>query len=159
MPIRFFLLLLAASYVVSGADKYTGPRPPKPDVPYLLHADHLVPTEVSQAREENRKSETVYLISGASSSAHTPLAEPILIMEAQQISPERMELYKLDVRNGNREVSISQKRRKGSSRPIHVLVTPLAGKLYRIEADEPLENGEYALSPDGSNQVFCFEIY
>ena len=159
MAIRSFLLFVAAACVFSGADKYTGPRPSKPDLPYLLHADRLVPTEVGEAREDNRKNEMVYMIPGASSSARTPLAEPILIMEAQKISPDRMEMYKLDVRNGNREVSISQKRRKGSSRPIHVLVTPLTAKLYRIEADEPLENGEYALSPDGTNQVFCFQIY
>ena len=49
-------------------------------------------------------------------------------------------MYRLDVRNGNREVSISQKRRKGSARPIHVAVTRLSDNLYRIEANDPLEN-------------------
>ena len=159
MTIRSLALCVAAAGLISAAEKYTGPRPPKPDIPYLLHADNLVPTEVGEAREENRKNETVYVIAGASSPARTPLAEPILIMEAKQISPERMEMYRLDVRNGNREVSISQKRRKGSARPIHVLVTRLSDNLYRIEAGEPLENGEYSLSPSDSNRVFCFQIY
>jgi hypothetical protein len=39
------------------------------------------------------------------------------------------------------------------------MVKPLEGKLYRVEANETLENGEYALSPDGSDQVFCFQVY
>jgi hypothetical protein len=159
MTIRSFALCLAAAGLLSAAEKYTGPRPPKPDIPYLLHANNLVPSEVSEAREENRKNETVYIIAGASSPARTPLAEPIFLMEAQKISPERMEMYRMDVRNGNREVSISQKRRKGSARPIHVLVTRLSDNLYRIEANDPLENGEYSLSPSDSNRVFCFQIY
>jgi hypothetical protein len=159
MTIPSFALCLAAAGLLSAAEKYTGPRPPKPDIPYLLHANNLVPSEVGEAREENRKNETVYIIAGASSPASTPLAEPIFLMEAQKISPERMEMYRLEVRNGNREVSISQKRRKGSARPIHVAVTRLSDNLYRIEANDPLENGEYSLSPSDSNRVFCFQIY
>lgn len=159
MAHRVLPLFVFTAFALSAADKYTGPRPPKPDIPYLLHADRLVPTEVAEAHEENHKNEATYTIPGASSSARTPLEEPILIMDAQQIAPDRMELYKVDVRNGNREVTIGQKGRRGSSRPIHVLVTRLAGKLYRVEADDPLDNGQYCLSPDGSNRVFCFEIY
>lgn len=133
------------------ADKYTGPVPPKPDVPYLLHASNLVPTEVGQARQEK----STAIISGASSPARTPLAEPIFIIDAQNIQPDRLELARLDVKGGNREVS--EKRSKG--RFLHLAVTPLGGHLYKIEADEALENGEYALSPSGDNRVFCFEVY
>jgi len=28
-----------------------------------------------------------------------------------------------------------------------------------VEANEMLENGEYSLTPSGSNQVFCFQVY
>jgi hypothetical protein len=38
-------------------------------------------------------------------------------------------------------------------------VTRLASDLYRIEVNESLEPGEYSLSPEGSNQVFCFEVF
>jgi hypothetical protein len=31
--------------------------------------------------------------------------------------------------------------------------------LYRVEVNEPLEDGEYCLSPEGSNDVFCFSEY
>jgi hypothetical protein len=150
--------LLAAAGLLSGADKYTGPLPPKPDVPYLLHASNLIELESGQAREESRKSDTNYIISGASSPARTPLAEPIFIIDAQKSSPERFELYRLEVKGSNREVTFSG-RRRGGNRPLHLAVTPLGGHLYRIEADEPLENGQYALSPSGDNRAFCFEIY
>src|SRR5579871_1725228 len=159
MAFRTFPLILLSAWALGAADQYTGPRPDKPDLPYLLHADHLVPTETGEAREENRKGETVFMVPGANSSARTPLAEPILIMESRNVPADRMEMYKMEVKGGNREVTISQSRRRGGSRPIHVVVTPLGGKLYRIEADEPLENGEYSLSPSDSNKVFCFEIY
>src|SRR5436853_7889830 len=112
----FFVLLGAALFA---ADSYNGPRPAKPDVPYLLHGDRLVETEVHEAREENRKGEVTYVIPGASSPAKTPLSEPIFIIQTQQLVPDRIELYKLDVRNGQREVTLSQKRKRGGPRPIH----------------------------------------
>lgn len=152
------LFCCAITALASAAEKYTGPVPPKPDVPYLLHASNLVETETGQAREENRKNETSYSIAGASSPARTPLAEPIFIIDARNLSPERFELYRLDVKGGNREVSFSN-RRRGANRALHLAVTPLGGHLYKIEVDEPLENGEYALSPSGDNRAFCFEIY
>jgi len=125
MAFRTFPLILLSAWALGAADQYTGPRPDKPDLPYLLHADHLVPTETGEAREENRKGETVFMVPGANSSARTPLAEPILIMESRNVPADRMEMYKMEVKGGNREVTISQSRRRGGSRPIHVVVTPL----------------------------------
>ena len=151
--------MAVAAGLLPGAEKYTGPRPPQPDIPYILHADRLLPTEIGNAREDSRKNETAFVISGANSTARTPVSEPIFIMEAKNIAADRMELYKLEVKGGNREATFSRSKKKGGSRPVHVLVTPLSGGLYRIEADEPLENGEYSLSPSDSNKVFCFEIY
>jgi hypothetical protein len=150
-------ILLGASLIA--ADTYSGPKPPKPDVPYLVHADNLVETEAAEAREENRKGEVTYTIPGATSRARTPLAEPIFIIQTKQLAADRIELYKLDVKNGQREITMTQKRKKSGARQIHVQVTRLGDQLYRIEADEQLENGEYSLSPNDSNRVFCFEVY
>lgn len=152
-----FLSLVALS--LAGAENYQGPRPPKPDVPYLLHASRLVETETVEASEEKRKDDTVYVIAGAAAPARTPLAEPIFLMETRKLSAERIELYKLEVRNGRREALFSAKRRKDSQRPIRLSVTRLDQNLYRIEASVGLENGEYSLTPAGSNQVFCFQVY
>ncbi len=148
-------LISLASFALGAADKYDGPVPPKPDIPYLMHASNLIETETGQARNEKNN----YIISGSSSPVRTPLSEPIFIIDARNISPERLELAKLNVKGGNREVSLTGGRRRGGNGALHLAVTPLGGHLYKIEVDEPLENGEYALSPNGDNRVFCFEIY
>ena len=144
---------------VFAADKYTGPKPPKPDLPYLLHATKLVATESAEAKEEKKGKDSVYTIAGATSPARTPLAEPIFILDAQTLAPERMELYKAEARDGAREVSLTAKRKKGGAEPIHLTVFPQGGKLYRIEAAEALEEGDYCLSPSESNRVFCFAVF
>lgn len=153
---------IALAIVIAGslvaAEKYSGPVPPKPDIPYLLHASSLVETEVAQARQEGKNNDK-FVISGASSPARTPLAEPIFIIDARQIQADSFELYKMDVKGGNREVVLNETKRRGGSRALHLAVRPLGGHLYRVEADEPLENGEYALSPSNDNRAYCFEIY
>jgi hypothetical protein len=152
---------IAFAFLIAGcltaAEKYTGPVPPKPDIPYLLHASSLVETESAQA-QQGRKGDT-FIISGAASPARTPLAEPIFIIDARNVQPEGFELYRLEVKGGNREVNLNSSRRRGGSAALHLAVRPLGGHLYRVEADEVLEDGEYALSPNGDNRAFCFEIY
>src|SRR5260370_28069071 len=123
-----------------------------------MHATTLVETEAGQARQENHKNDTTYVVSGASAPARTPLDEPVFIVDARQIAPERLELYKLEVKNGNREVSISPKARRSTGR-LYLTVTKLNGRLYKIETSTLLENGEYAISPSDGNSVFCFEVY
>jgi hypothetical protein len=154
---------IAFAFVIAGclaaAEKYNGPTPPMPDIPYLVHASNLIETEVAQARQENHKDDSKFAVPGASSSARTPLAEPVFLIDARQLSPESFELYRLDVKGGNREVSVNSSRRRGGSHALHLAVKQVSGHLYRVEVDEPLENGEYALSPNGDNRAFCFEIY
>ena len=159
MRYRVLSLFMLLGVSLSAADTYAGPKPPKVDVPYLVHADNLVETEGADAREENRKGEVTYTIAGATSPARTPLSEPVFIIHTKQLVADRIELYKLDVKNGQREITMTQKRKKNGARPIHVMVTRLGDQLYRIEADERLEDGEYSLSPNDSNRVFCFEVY
>jgi hypothetical protein len=150
------ILLFAATALV--AQKYAGPRPAKSDVPYLLHATNLVETEIAEAKEENRKDEIRYLVSGAASPARTPLASPIFVIQAEKIVPEKLQLYKLESKGGQREITFSRKK-KDSGRAIRFAVSRLDDRLYRIEVDESLEMGEYSLTPDGTNQVFCFQVY
>jgi hypothetical protein len=140
------------------AQKYNGPRPEKPDLPYLVHANNLVPTESTEAKEEDRKGETIYVIPGAASSARTPLASPVFLILSNQIQPEKLQLYRLESKAGQREVLFS-KRKKQVARAIPLNVSRVEDNLYRIEVDETLENGEYSLTPEGSNQVFCFQVY
>lgn len=150
------IVLLACGAAVSvAAEKYEGPRPPKPDVPFLLHASRLEETEASMSKRESAKNADTFVVANPASPARTPLAEPIFIMQAEKISPDRLELYRFDVKNGRREVTI----KKRSGKQLHLTVRRLEGRLWRIEAAEPLENGEYGITPDGSDVVFCFQVY
>jgi len=158
MRLSSFFLIFAVS--LFAAEPYNGPRPPKPDLPYLLHADNLVPTEVADAIQETKKDDTTYAIPGATSTARTPVPEPIFLMQSEKLLPDKLELYRLDVKNGRREITMNTKARKRSgSRALHLTVTRIEGNLYRVEASEPLEDGQYSLSPSDSNKVFCFEEY
>jgi len=157
LDMRYLAILLLAT-LASGADDYTGPRPPKPDVLYLVHASNLIPTEVTEAQQEGKKDDTTFSVAGAASSVKTPLAEPIFLLRTEKIKADTLELYRFEVKNGRRQVTMSRKR-SDKSGPFHLSVTKLDKDLYRVEADEALENGEYSLSPSGSNAVFCFQIY
>lgn len=141
------------------AQKYSGPRPEKPDVLYLVHASKLVETEVAEAKEEKRKDDTIYVVDGVSSAAKTPMAEPIFLIESKRIVPDRLQLYKLETKSGKREILFSAKRRKDGPRSIHLSMKRVAEGLYRLEANENLSNGEYAVTPEGSNTVFLFQVY
>lgn len=145
--------------VLAFAQKYQGPVPPKPDIPYLLHASNLVETETGQAQESKAKDDLLYTVPGVTSPARTPMAEPIFIVDAQKLVPDRLSLYKMEVKNGQRQLQISTGRRGKGAKPIFLMVNKQQGSLYRVEVNEYLENGEYCLSPDGSNQVFCFTTY
>lgn len=154
-------VLLAFTALSVSAQKYAGPRPAKPDIPYLLHAASLLETEVSEAQQSKVKDDVLYTVKGAGSDARTPLAEPIFILDSQKLNPDQLSLYKMEVKNGQRQLLIPTqgRRAKNAPKPIFLMVNRLAGSLYKVEVNEYLENGEYCLSPDGSNQVFCFATY
>ncbi|HYW45851.1 MAG TPA: hypothetical protein VE959_23510 [Bryobacteraceae bacterium] len=153
---RRILPFLLAAVFLAFAQKYTGPTPSKPDVPYLKHASDLVATEAVTAKEEKKKEESTYIIEGANSSVKTPLASPIFLIQADKINPDRLGLYKLESKSGHREIVFGPKRQP---KPIRIEVSRLGGNVYRIEVDDSLEPGEYSLSPEGSNQVFCFQVF
>jgi hypothetical protein len=140
------------------AEKYDGPRPSKPDLPYLIHADNLVPTESLEATQEGSKGDVTYTIPGANSTARTPLSSPAFLMIVEEIQADRMQLYKMQSKGGRREMLFAR-RKKVVARPIRLNVTRLEDNLYKLEVDDILENGEYTLTPQDSNKVFCFEIY
>lgn len=157
MRIRSLALCFAAAFAAT-AQTYTGPRPPETDLPYLKHAENLVPTEALEAKEEKgKKEDLIYVIAGAASSARTPLASPIFLLQTDKLVAAKLELFKLEPRNGRREITFSPKKRP---KAIRLELTRLnTDKLYRVEVDESLEPGEYSFSVEGSNQVFCFQVY
>ena len=156
---KLFLLLALLLAVPCAGQKYSGPQPEKADLPYLLHATNLVATEAQEAQQEQKKDTTTFVVAGASSPARTPLSEPIFLLRSEKLVPERLSLYKMEVRGGRREVSFNAKKAKESAQPVSLSVKRLDQGLYRVEANEMMAEGEYCLSPEGSNEVFCFQIY
>src|ERR1700730_8908009 len=136
---RAVMVLVLLSAAAAFAQKYNGPRPPKADIPYLVHADNLIPTEVAEAKSDSKKDEVTYSVTGGTSPARTPLAEPIFIMQSDKLQADRLELYRMDVKGGKREVTMSKSKRRGGPRALRLSVTRLDGNLYRIEASEMLE--------------------
>src|ERR1035437_7419935 len=107
---RRILPLLFAAVFAASAQKYTGPVPPKADLPYLKHADSLVPTEAVEAKEEKKKDTVLYIVAGANSSAKTPLASPIFILKSEKLVADRLGLYKLESKNGRRKLLATPKK-------------------------------------------------
>jgi hypothetical protein len=119
----------------------------------------LIETEATEAREETKKDTTVAVVPGAAARARTPLAEPVFIIRTEKLSAEKISAFKMDVKNGNREVVVSQKKQRNSPKPIYVNATRLGDNLWKLEVDQILDIGQYTLSPEGSNQTFSFEVY
>jgi len=153
MLLRMLLSIVVVACAAT-AQRYDGPRPPKPDLPYIRHAETLVPTEAAEAKAEKKKDDTRYTIDGANSAAKTPLAAPIFIMQSGRVVPESLQLFKLESKDGHREFALSK-----NGEPMLIKITKLDGGLSRFEPDDGLEPGEYALLVGGSNQVFCFAVF
>jgi len=114
---------------------------------------------VSEARQSTEKNNTVYTVPGAASAVKTPMAEPIFIFLAEKLNPDKLALYKMTVDKGTRTLTFPNKQGKDSPPPIYTMVTPLDKGLFKIEVNEFIDDGEYCLSPDGANAVFCFATY
>jgi hypothetical protein len=158
MIVKSSLVLLAAAALLA-QDPYKGPIPETADIPHLRHANKLVAADTGEAKEDSRKDDTVYVIPGAAAKAQTPLAEPIFIVKVNKLNVKEMMLYKMDVKGGQRELSLPKSPKKRGPKNYRLSLDPLGSSLYKLEVQEQLENGEYCLSPNGSNQVFCFAVY
>ena len=154
MPRWFGLTLLFA--VAIGAPIYSGPAPAKADVPYLVHAGKLVETESTEAKEQQTKDGVTYVIAGASSPVKTPLASPIFVMKPAKLAVEKLQLFQLQTAGGHREITFSKKK---NPEPFTFTVKPLGNGMYQMEVNDSLPNGEYSVTPSGSNQAFCFAVY
>ncbi len=160
MPIMRVILIsvLVGLTVVSAAGQGKPPTPPKPDVPFLIHATSLLETESTTAAELERKKELFYTIEGSSSGVETPMARPEFVVRVQELDPGRLRLYRFESKDGRREILL-RKKKKLVARTYFLSVDALGEGVYRVRVDDVLDNGEYCLTPDGSNNVFCFTVY
>ncbi len=145
--------------VFAQSDRYNGPKPVKTDVPYLLHASKLVELDSTTAQQSEKKDDIIYTISGTSSQAQTPLPEPIFVIAVDKIQADKLDMYRMNSKGGSRELIISRKPKRDGPRQVRMTASKLEGNLYRLEVQEFLEEGEYCMSPQGANSVFCFAVY
>lgn len=139
------------------AQPYSGPRPPKKDVPYLLQASRLIETEVQREPASKTKEGQLITVPGATSPARTPIPEPVFLFSPDRLRADQLVLRRFEAKNGQRELVL-----RGSSdaeSDFHLTLRKLAPDLYRIEADEMLDAGQYALVPQGESTIFCFAVY
>ena len=148
----FFLLAFAAR------GQQGPPTPPKPDLPYIIHATNLVETESSRAIEQTKKNEQWYFVEGMSSGVKTPMARPEFVLKAENLDPDSLELYRFEPKNGKREILI-RKKKKVLARPYFLSLETVEPGVFRIRVDDVLDNGEYCLTPNGSDSVFCFTVH
>ena len=134
------------------------PAPGKPDVPYLIHAASLIETEQATAGEETRKDDFLYVVPGAASAVTTPLAGPEFLFRSESIDPNDFQLYRFESKNGRREL-LFRRKKKILAEAMRVTVFPMDDGLARIRVYESLTSGEYCLTPNGSDAVFCFTVY
>ena len=157
-------LLLWSSFaaICWAADAPVVPDPPKADMVYLLLADNLVPTEAAEAQTDyknkgKKNEESTHYVAGERSTARTPLSSPVFVFKRGSVSPEALQVFAFEVKNGRREVTFSKKK---SNRPFTMTMIPTATEsVLRMEVDQALPPGEYAVTPNGSEQVFCFAVY
>ncbi len=144
---------------VFGQEAYKGPVPDKADLPFIRHANKLIPTDPGEAKDDSAKGDTIYTVPGAGAAAKTPLTEPIFIIKVDKLNVQQMQLYKMETKAGQRVLNLPQRPKKNGPRAVRLSLEPLSSGLYKLEVQEALENGEYCLSPGGSNAVFCFAVY
>lgn len=156
-------LLLLLSILLCGllrADEPALPVPPKSDLPYLLMANNLVPTDAADAQElhagKKKDTETTYTVAGEHAKARTPLTSPIFLVKQDSLDVDRLEVYAFEVKDGHREITFSKRKAVAA---YTLTVKKVDEGLQRLEVNESLPPGEYAITPSGSNQVFCFSVY
>ena len=154
------LAVFFAAACAAFAQKYTGPVPEKPDLLYIVQADNLIPAEAGTAQEQKgKKGETVYVVAGANSPARTPLAGPVFVLKSKDLPAEKLQLYKLEVKNGHREITVHAGKNAHNMEPIRVEIKHYDDGISRLEVSDHLANGQYCFSPEGANDVFCFEVF
>jgi hypothetical protein len=87
------------------------------------------------------------------------MSEPIFLFRTERLNPDKLSLYRMTVEGGQRVLSFPNKPGKDSPKAVYMMLTPLDRGLFKLEVNEFIDDGEYCLSPEGSNAVFCFTTY
>ena len=157
-----WLCLALLSAAATAQQKDAAVKPPKTDLPYLLEAGKLIPTDAKPATRSDSKDNQTITVSGVTSSARTPLPEPVFLFSPGQINPDQFELIHFQIVNGRRQWTKGQHEHLNEDEPEEILrltLRPLSENVIRIEAAQMLNPGEYALIAQGQNTAFCFTVF
>ena len=163
MTRRGVLLGIVLGHVprVFAQQKASPPKPPKSDLPYLLEAEKLIPTEAQPVTRSGAKDDAAITVNGATSPARTPLPEPIFLFAPGQINASDFELIQFQVVDGKRQWRKGQPANSGDEPEtvLRLTLRPAGEGVFRIEAAAMLNPGQFALVPRGKNTAFCFTVY
>jgi hypothetical protein len=146
--------------MIMAQQKDAAPKPPKTDLPYLLEGNKLIPTD-TQAATRSKDDQTI-TVAGATSSARTPLPEPVFLFSPGQLAAAQFELFHFQILKDHRQWTKGAQDRPDNDAPedtIRLTLRPAGSGLVRIEAAEMLNPGEYALIARGQNKAFCFTVF
>jgi hypothetical protein len=154
-------LFILGAAIATAQEKSSQPKPGKTDLPYLLQASKLIATELQTITRSGSKNDEAITVSGAASSARTPLPEPIFLFSPGEIKASDFELIRFQVADGHRQWKKGQPTNSNDEpdEPLRLTLRAVGEGVVRIEAAVMLNPGEYALIPRGKNIAFCFTVF
>jgi hypothetical protein len=156
MLVRLWGGMLILLVVAAAQEKYSGPPLPKKDFAYLVRGDSLVEMEFAIAEPRDDNDRVTFVIAGAGSLVKTNDVAPAIVIDVSKLPTDLLQLYRVESRDGHREISIPKRGRR--PQPVPMITTKLGGNLVSLKPVEDLTSGEYSLTPQGSNAVFCFTV-
>ena len=148
-------LMLAAANLVAQSQLEIG-------VVYYQDGSAFYPLKKSVARVGGR-STIAAQIPGSAASIRLPAGQ-VPVFKVCGVDPTRYKLYPLKIVGRSRSIDISKVRRLGGAdvvlpqEEIPATITAAEPNCYSITSKQPLLDGEYAVSPVDSNDVFDFGI-
>ena len=152
--------LLRSNEVPRPIELKEGAPLPESGVLYLTLGTKVIKLESTVAQYTTTADDEVFVVvPGEASPTSTTLKRPVIVSEGQTV-PEGafvLELYRMEAKSGNRRLLYRVGNRIVASK-IPIEMTALSRHLYQVEVSEDLTPGQYCLTPNGSDEMFLFEI-
>ncbi len=116
---------------------------------------------LNRRQRSGSKDDQTITVAGVTSSARTPLPEPIFLFSPAQMDATQFELIHFQVADGRRHWKKGQQEHLDDEpdEPLRITLRPVAAGITRIEATPMLAPGEYALIARSQNIAFCFTVF
>ncbi|MBZ5677887.1 MAG: hypothetical protein LAP61_26870 [Acidobacteriia bacterium] len=159
--------LLSTIQVTSKPESAPPPRPqafaawaPSSDKVVLLENSDFLDLETQEIKSQDIGDGAVlYSFAGASSPVRVASNKPVFLVmaESESASGGNMELSRLQVGQGARQMPYSLTRNRSAS-SLPITVTQPSVTLRKVNVRDPLPPGEYVILVENSNRGFLFEV-